>query len=211
MSLTFVLLTPAVEPLFAVQLKGRTLVLGRAQDAHLRLPDPSVSARHACLKKRGAHYLISDEGSTNGTALLSDDPQAPPVYLAPGSPRILQEGDILQLGHVQLRLHMQSPPGEYRWITEPQELPRELVQAALSERGVSPTEEELHRALEELETLPDESLLAHKSPESPPAPEPRPLPQEQDTRESWTTDWLLGLSALLLLLIALLLLLQWIS
>jgi pSer/pThr/pTyr-binding forkhead associated (FHA) protein len=43
------------------------VVIGRGQSCDLRLPDPSVSHRHATLESRGGDFVLIDEGSTNGT------------------------------------------------------------------------------------------------------------------------------------------------
>jgi hypothetical protein len=47
--------------------EGDTLVLGRASDCDLVLPQEEVSRRHARLVRRGARHEIEDLGSINGT------------------------------------------------------------------------------------------------------------------------------------------------
>ncbi len=69
------------------------IVLGRGEGCEVRLPDVSVSHRHATLRQRGAEYLLVDEGSTNGTRLGR-------VRLGAHSPRVLQNGDAARLGRV---------------------------------------------------------------------------------------------------------------
>lgn len=71
--------------------------IGRGEGADLRLPDPSVSLRHASIRQRGHEYVIVDEGSTNGTALGS-------VLLPPQSPRVLRSGELFRLGRVWLEV-----------------------------------------------------------------------------------------------------------
>jgi hypothetical protein len=44
----------------------RVLVIGRAQDCDVQLPDPNVSRRHAELRQEETSYWIVDLGSTNG-------------------------------------------------------------------------------------------------------------------------------------------------
>lgn len=73
------------------------IFIGRGDSADLRLPDPSVSARHASLRQRGNEIVIVDEGSTNGTALDS-------VLLAPQSPRVVRSGDLVRVGRVWLEI-----------------------------------------------------------------------------------------------------------
>ncbi|TKD09676.1 FHA domain-containing protein [Polyangium fumosum] len=71
--------------------------IGRGEGSDLRLPDPSVSLRHASIRQRGHEYVIVDEGSTNGTALGS-------VLLPPQSPRVLRSGELFRLGRVWLEV-----------------------------------------------------------------------------------------------------------
>ena len=75
------------------------IFIGRGEGSELRLPDPSVSARHASLRQRGNEVVIIDEGSTNGTALDS-------VLLAPQSPRVLRSGDLVRVGRVWLEIRI---------------------------------------------------------------------------------------------------------
>ncbi|HRI65966.1 MAG TPA: FHA domain-containing protein [Polyangium sp.] len=97
-------LEPEADKLAASALDEASLVfdmprifIGRGDSADLRLPDPSVSARHASLRQRGNEIVIVDEGSTNGTALDS-------VLLAPQSPRVLRSGDLVRVGRVWLEI-----------------------------------------------------------------------------------------------------------
>ncbi len=75
------------------------IFIGRGEGADLRLPDPSVSARHASLRQRGSDVVLIDEGSTNGTALDS-------VLLSPQSPRVLRSGDLVRVGRVWLEIRI---------------------------------------------------------------------------------------------------------
>jgi pSer/pThr/pTyr-binding forkhead associated (FHA) protein len=78
---------------------GERVVLGRGDTADLRLPDPSVSHRHATLRAKGAEYTLVDEGSTNGTFIGG-------VRLLPSSPRIVKSGDLLRVGRVWIEVRM---------------------------------------------------------------------------------------------------------
>jgi len=63
----------------------------------VRLPDPTVSHRHASLRQRGTDYIIVDEDSTNGTFVG-------PVRLPPQTPRVIRSGDLVRVGRVWLEL-----------------------------------------------------------------------------------------------------------
>lgn len=76
---------------------GARIVIGRSDGADVRLPDPSVSLRHASIRADGANYTIVDEGSTNGTAVGG-------VKLPPQTPRLLKTGDLVRVGRVWLEI-----------------------------------------------------------------------------------------------------------
>ena len=48
------------------EIDSRRVVIGRAKDCDLRVPDPNVSRRHAELRQEGATYWVVDLDSTNG-------------------------------------------------------------------------------------------------------------------------------------------------
>jgi pSer/pThr/pTyr-binding forkhead associated (FHA) protein len=76
---------------------GARVVIGRGQGSDVRLPDPSISTRHATIRAQGADYAIVDEGSTNGTWVGG-------VRLLPQSPRIVKTGDLVRVGRVWLEI-----------------------------------------------------------------------------------------------------------
>src|SRR4051812_36771727 len=76
----------AAEP--ALSFDAPRLIIGRGDGCDVRLPDPSVSHRHASIRQRGAEYLVVDEKSTNGTFLAQ-------VRLPPHSPRVVRSGELL--------------------------------------------------------------------------------------------------------------------
>ncbi|MCS6900703.1 MAG: FHA domain-containing protein [Myxococcales bacterium] len=103
------------------------IVIGRGEGCEVRLPDPSVSARHASLRQHGGSYLLVDEGSTNGTCLGH-------VRLAPHAPRVISSGDRIRVGRVWLEVRVEvvaqsSSPQDTR------ELALMLVQRALEASG----------------------------------------------------------------------------
>jgi pSer/pThr/pTyr-binding forkhead associated (FHA) protein len=70
-------------------------VLGRAEYAHVSIPDVAVSSEHARLTRVGDAWLVADLGSTNGTRVNDS--------LVNGNTP-LAAGDILALGHVRLKV-----------------------------------------------------------------------------------------------------------
>src|SRR5690606_21948313 len=83
---------------------GTRVVIGRSDGSDVRLPDTSVSLRHASIRAQGASFAIVDEGSTNGTWVGG-------VKLAPHTPRLVKSGDLVRVGRVWLELVIgQRPP-----------------------------------------------------------------------------------------------------
>src|SRR5580700_7431186 len=73
------------------------VVIGRGSGSDVRLPDPTVSHRHATLHAQGADFVVVDEGSTNGT-FVGD------VRVAPRTSRIVRSGDMVRIGRLWLEL-----------------------------------------------------------------------------------------------------------
>src|SRR5205085_9626663 len=67
-------------------------VIGRGDQANLRLPDVGISRRHARLDVDGSQVVLTDLGSTNGTMVNGQRVSA--VALNPG--------DMIQLGTTTL-------------------------------------------------------------------------------------------------------------
>lgn len=77
--------------------EGERTVIGRSDGCDMRLPDPSVSHRHASIRAQGGSFALVDEGSSNGTWVGS-------VKLTPHTPRLLKSGDRVRLGRVWLEI-----------------------------------------------------------------------------------------------------------
>jgi hypothetical protein len=58
---------PRVPALALPETAGRRVVLGRARDCDCVVAEPSVSRRHAELRRDGDRWLLRDLGSMNGT------------------------------------------------------------------------------------------------------------------------------------------------
>jgi pSer/pThr/pTyr-binding forkhead associated (FHA) protein len=79
------------------------IVIGRGASCDVRLPDASVSHRHACLRAKGGDFILVDEGSTNGT-FVGD------VRIASRTSRIIRSGDAVRVGRVWLELRVEQAP-----------------------------------------------------------------------------------------------------
>jgi hypothetical protein len=73
-------------------------VIGRGQDANLRIPDTGVSRRHVDVQFDGTAAVLHDLGSTNGTTVNGHRTQS----------WQLQHGDVIRLGHTVL-VYRQDP------------------------------------------------------------------------------------------------------
>jgi FHA domain/Domain of unknown function (DUF1707) len=82
-------------PVLALPAGDRPIVLGRSRECDCVLAEPSVSRRHAELRRDGARWLLRDLGSRNGTrvngARLLDEAEVGP-------------GDRVSFGDARFRL-----------------------------------------------------------------------------------------------------------
>jgi pSer/pThr/pTyr-binding forkhead associated (FHA) protein len=88
------------------------IVIGRSDGCDVRLPDPSVSPRHASLRQRGTTYSVVDEGSTNGTWVGG-------TRLNAHAQRQVADGEFVRVGRVWLEIRFDvtaqpSSPGASR-------------------------------------------------------------------------------------------------
>ncbi len=67
----------------AVSLDQAPLLIGRGNDAAIRLDDDYVSTRHARIAASGDQWFVEDLGSTNGT-FVNEQKLAAPAMLQPG-------------------------------------------------------------------------------------------------------------------------------
>lgn len=104
------------------------VVIGRGASCDVRIPDASVSQRHAVLSAQGAEYQIIDEGSTNGTFVGG-------VRLSPKAPRALRSGDMVRVGRVwlEVRVDQSAPTPDLALATR--DLALALVQRAMMSQG----------------------------------------------------------------------------
>src|SRR5688572_23139926 len=76
-------------------LEGDEVVIGRAADNAISIPDTSVSRKHVLLRNTGSGWAASDMGSGNGTLVNSS-------AIAEETP--LSDGDVITLGDTELKL-----------------------------------------------------------------------------------------------------------
>ena len=67
---------------------GRTVRIGRGEEAEIRLDDEGISRLHCSLEARGAEAVLRDLGSQNGTYVGGEQTQE----------RVLVDGDRVQIG-----------------------------------------------------------------------------------------------------------------
>ncbi len=155
MPLCLLILTPEREPPFYVELDSKKIMVGRSSQARVCLPDASISLKHCSLRKRGHQYLLVDEKSSRGTAILQDEQW---TWLSDDAPRVVSCGTIFKAGDIQLKVVYRKKSLE---ALDPRglctNLAFELVQFALSKSRGETTEGEVNAALDELLALPEPS------------------------------------------------------
>lgn len=124
MALTLIVRSGDLAPAPELTFDAPRVVIGRRAGSDLRLPDPSVSPRHASLRQRGSEYTLVDEASDNGSFVGSTE-------LGPHAPQPLKDGDLMRFGRVwvEVRLHTTHSVSA---ASESVELARRLVEQALS-------------------------------------------------------------------------------
>src|SRR5438105_4872760 len=82
-------------------LEGDEMVVGRAADNAISIPDTSVSRKHVLLRNTGDGWAASDMGSGNGTLVNS-------AAIAEETP--LNDGDVITLGDTELKFVVEGAP-----------------------------------------------------------------------------------------------------
>lgn len=107
---------------------GPRIVLGRGPGSDVRLPDASVSLRHATIRATGTTYAIVDEASTNGTWVGG-------VKLAPQVARVIKSGDLVRVGRVWLEIVIGYKPATPDLGLATKDLALALVRRAMDAMG----------------------------------------------------------------------------
>ncbi|HEX3777956.1 MAG TPA: FHA domain-containing protein [Polyangiaceae bacterium] len=128
MALTVVVRSGDLKSQATITFDAPRIVIGRGDGCEIRLPDPSVSHRHASIRQRGTDYVVIDEGSSNGTFVG-------PVRLSPQAPRVIRSGDLVRVGRIWLELTVAQvlPTQNPGLITK--EIALALVASSLSAEG----------------------------------------------------------------------------
>jgi pSer/pThr/pTyr-binding forkhead associated (FHA) protein len=112
----------------SLSLDSPRIVLGRSKSSDVRIPDVSVSTRHATIRQRGGDYLLMDEGSTNGTFVDGR-------RLSPGSPVILERKSVVRLGRVWLDITLEQAVASSNPVQLTKEIALGLIAGALEAEG----------------------------------------------------------------------------
>src|SRR6185503_3907724 len=128
MALTVVIRSGELKMPATITFDAPRIVIGRGDGCEVRLPDPSVSHRHASIRQRGTDYVVVDEGSSNGTFVG-------PVRLSAQAPRVLRHHDLIRVGRVWLEVRVEQAVPTANPQATTREIALGLVAAALSAQG----------------------------------------------------------------------------
>jgi len=119
-------LDPSEDP--SLTFDGTRIVVGRGDGCDVRLPDPSVSQRHASIHVNGAEHTLVDEDSANGTFVGGS-------RLAPRAPRVVRSGDLVRVGRVWLELRVEHAPATPNLANATRDVALALVSQAMLALG----------------------------------------------------------------------------
>ncbi len=114
-----------------VTFDGSRVVLGRSAGCDVRLPDASVSQRHATIHVDAGQHFLVDEGSTNGTFLGG-------ARLEPNVRHLLRPSEMVRLGRVFLEIRIEAKPETRDLAVATRDLALGLVSQALRALGEDP-------------------------------------------------------------------------
>jgi pSer/pThr/pTyr-binding forkhead associated (FHA) protein len=114
-----------------IALDAPRLVIGRGEGCDVRIPDPSVSLRHASLRQRGNEYVLVDEGSSNGTFIGQSS-------LPPHTQLAIPNGSLVRVGRVWLEIRIGAANVPRSTAAAAKELALTLVADGLRAQGEAP-------------------------------------------------------------------------
>jgi predicted component of type VI protein secretion system len=172
MAVTIVVLSGAEPgaPQLSLTLDSPRIVIGRGESCDLRVPDTSVSHRHASIRQRGAEYVLQDENSENGTFMDK-------VRLPPLAPRGLRNGERVRVGRVWLEVRFEPVMVKGSTAALAKQLALALVARGIAAAsGVEPDPDMVASALAEIERSPLERMSDDEAPNPPGGATPTPPP-----------------------------------
>ena len=89
-----------------IEVEAERTLVGRDRTAEVRINESSISRKHAILERRGAEWVITDNGSANGTFV--DNVQV--------AEAVLRDGQTLRLGAASFRVEIEAPPSPTQTI-----------------------------------------------------------------------------------------------
>ncbi len=107
---------------------GPRVVIGRGSSCDVRLPDASVSHRHATLQIVSGAVALADEGSRNGTYVGSRK-------LSVRAPYTLKPGELIRIGRVWLEVRLNHRPATRELSLATKDLALALVSQAMRALG----------------------------------------------------------------------------
>jgi pSer/pThr/pTyr-binding forkhead associated (FHA) protein len=132
MSITVIVRSPAGDENRLTFDGTARIVIGRGSSCDVRLPDGSVSFRHASLRAQGAEFVLFDEGSKNGTFVGG-------VRISARTSRIVRSGDQVRIGRVWLELRLDRSPVTRDLAAATRDLALALVAEAMQRAGEDAT------------------------------------------------------------------------
>jgi pSer/pThr/pTyr-binding forkhead associated (FHA) protein len=111
---------------------AQRVVIGRGSGSDIRLPESTVSHRHAILRAQGSDFVVVDEASMNGT-FVGD------VRVAPRTSRIIRSGSTIRIGRFVLEVLIDQNPVTRDLALATRDLALALVSRAMEEIGDDPT------------------------------------------------------------------------
>ncbi|MBK6694893.1 MAG: FHA domain-containing protein [Myxococcales bacterium] len=107
---------------------GPRVVIGRGAGCDVRLPDASVSHRHATLQVTSGAVTLSDEGSSNGTFVGKK-------RLSARAPTTIKSGELVRVGRVWLELRIEERPATRDLSMATKDIALALVARAMRSLG----------------------------------------------------------------------------
>ncbi len=99
--------------------EGKSLLVGRGRNTETKLKDPQVSRVHFQINAEGKKLVLLDSGSTSGTVVNGKRV----------SQHELKQGDIIQIGGTQLRLHLEGS-ADASTVVVPNPTPKPILERA---------------------------------------------------------------------------------